>query len=63
MIDSVQECYSVGEKYQNGSTADRFIDKVERYNCNECKHKFVCLVDPHCDKRFKTRVVEVLPNE
>ena len=26
---------------------------VERYNCNECKHKIACLVEPECKRTFE----------
>ncbi len=29
----------------------------ELMDCNQCKHKLVCLIDPDCSKRFEQRAV------
>ncbi len=30
-------------------------DQVERLDCNQCKHKFRCLMDPHCNRQFESK--------
>ncbi len=29
------------------------LSTMTRHNCNECKHKLVCLIDPECKQTFK----------
>ena len=29
---------------------------MQKHDCNECKHKFVCLLDPGCSREFKKTV-------
>ncbi len=37
-----------------GGDYDGYVD-LGQYDCNECKHKLACLIDPECSKKFESR--------
>ena len=28
---------------------------LKQYDCDECKHKLSCLIDPECNQRFESK--------
>ena len=42
-------------KIGRGTFADLAIARTEKHDCNQCKHKLVCMMDPNCDRRYESR--------